>query len=113
MPKVAKVFNQGEENYFKIDLSDSPNGAVGTMAEICKELNLDNPFAVRYSKQPDDLECRPKTFEGRIGIHKYVENKNYKLHLIISEKFLHLVVKCSKRNRQKLQKIIGEKIRIF
>jgi len=112
--KLVKYFNQEEENYFKFEIrhKDSP-AYEKILVNFLEELGFDKPFYPKISNKSEEEDFTDKTYEQRIGFHKFLENKEFKIHAIFSENHLNVVVKCSQDNRKKFVKLLKKHFDLF
>jgi len=103
--KLVKVFNQGEENYFKLNIgSKSSLEFKKCLSDFLEDIGFKNPFFQKFAKEgPYSLKNNPAALRD---FHKFFENETFKIHIMFSEEYLHMVVKCSKGGRQELNRFI-------
>jgi len=100
--KLLKVFNQDKENYFKIKVLDKESeDYIKTTIELLNKLNISS----NLESEPQTNSCKYKDW---IGCHEFKKGDKYKLHMIFEENNIHLIVKCSIKNREELMKVVKE-----
>ena len=107
-PKLVKIFNEDQENYFKFEIKDQNSFEdERILSQFLGELGFGN---IEFKGDNPGIK---KKYKERIGLHKFVENKQVKIHIIFAEKYLHLVIKCSLKNRKVIIKLIKKYFNFF
>lgn len=100
--KLGGIFNDEEENYFKIGVED-----INSVKYIEKLISLLNNLNIsKYlNAKPTMLSDKYKNWIGR---HEYFRTKDYIIHIVFSKEYLHLIVKCSLKKRKEFIKILDK-----
>jgi hypothetical protein len=103
-PKIIKLFNQKEENYFKFTVDKNSFEAEDSTIQFLKELGFKRPFYPKFSNKSEDEEFSKQRYKNRVGLYKFLENKSFKIHIIFSEDGINMIVRCNQANRKILNK---------
>ncbi|MEA3430609.1 MAG: hypothetical protein U9R08_05030 [Nanoarchaeota archaeon] len=102
-PKLVKMFNSGDENYFRLQIEYKDSYAYEEiLIEFFKEVGFEKSL---YSKdriyKNEEDHFKRKTYKEWMGRQIFLENANYKIHVIFDD-YLHMVVKCEESGREKM-----------
>jgi len=95
MKNLSIIFNDDDENYFKIKIEDSLNeNHIKNLLSLLHDLNISD----NLESESEVLSAKYKDWIGR---HEFFRNDDFIFHIIFENNFLHLILKCSLQNRQK------------
>lgn len=100
--KIIEIFNNGNENYLKIKIIDKQSMKyIDNLAKIMAELQIQ-----------DYLESEPEVLSEKyykwIGRHEFYKTRNYIIHILYERDAIHLIIKCSLKDRKRLIKTINK-----
>ena len=99
-PKIIEIFNNGNENYLRIKIVDKRSTKnITNLARVFSDLKIQ-----------DYLESEPEVISTKyykwIGRHEFYKTKNFVIHILYEKNAIHLIVKCSLKDRERLIKTI-------
>lgn len=103
--KLTSLFNEENENYFKIKVENVSNKS------YFKKLLA---FVQDLQIHLHDMDLEPdRNYKLLIGRHEFLRTKEYVLHLIFEENYLHLILKCDLEKRKDFIKILNKHCEII
>ncbi|GEM_PF-4314932 len=92
--KLAAVFNNEEENYFKIKVADSRSKKyIMSLNKFLEDLGIKSYLG----KQCDECSEKHKDW---VGMHQFFRSMKHVVHIVWGEKFIAVLVKCAPKDRQ-------------
>lgn len=91
---ITASFNDDNENYFKIGVDDPENKKyILTLIKLLNNLKI----AHLLNAEPEILSAKYKEWIGR---HEFFRTNKYVIHIIFTEATIHLLIKCSLKQRE-------------
>ena len=100
--KLTGIFNDKEENYFKIkNININSEKYIKKLIGFLEDLKISN----HLEAEPEILSAKYKEWIGR---HEFFRTKEYIIHIIFTKDSLHLIIKCSLEKRKNLMKFLNK-----
>ncbi|MBW2972786.1 hypothetical protein KY346_00155 [Candidatus Woesearchaeota archaeon] len=100
MTNIPSIFNDNEENYFKIKIDYSSS------EKYIKNLILFLDKLEIKSHLDAEPEILSNKYSDWIGRHEFFRTEDYVIHIIFGNDSLYLIVKCSLEKRKNLIEIL-------
>jgi hypothetical protein len=97
--KLIGIFNSEEENYFKLKVKyRNTFKYIVPLSEFVSSLGFEN-FGRNFVYSDTNKQ---RAFKSVFGVHYFLKNAKYKVHMVFAEDTIHFIVKCSLFNLRKL-----------
>lgn len=109
--EVLEMLNDGEENYFRLRVAtEKGQEAIEALVAILDALELrefrtDEPDEKPERKAFPDFV--PVDYSRWVGQHRFFSNPAFKAHIIFSQGVIHMIVKCTFYDRDRLMEVIN------
>ena len=97
--KLIGIFNSEEENYFKLKVRyRNTFKFIAPLSEFISSLGFEH-FGRNFVYSDTNKQ---RAFKSAFGVHYFLKNTKYKVHMVFAEDSIHFIIKCSLLNRKKL-----------
>jgi len=99
-PKISGIFNNKDENYFKIKIEDIKSEKyIHWLIRLLDDLGISH----HLNAEPQILSAK---YKGWIERHEFFRKRDYVIHIIFTKEYMYLIVKCSLKKRKEFLKFL-------